>query len=321
LPQTAPAKDELSRRMSLASPGEPSPERGIISVEAMNTAGGGLIEAQISSDLDRGLPQIGAVLGIDVGFSTTRRSSAACLLDWSAEHIDWKIQRFRALPADQESSIAGVAGSFLLEAAAFDGPLRAGLDVIRSYRVADRMLTRRLGPRIGKPGQTNAPVGVKLNTAANDLARLVLRRCRLKPTRHATGIDSRAIAEAFPNSFLGVMLEDPSSVPARRDDRSDTFFAHLAAEGTLQRLLHYLLPDRTLSLSLESVRNHDDRAALVCAITALGVAAGDFTAVGDSNGWIILPPRSFIQDWAWSELEINARTEVPGSLYSSEPSQ
>jgi hypothetical protein len=252
-----------------------------------------------------------------VGFSPIRRSSAACRLNWSAEHIGWKTERFRAVPADQESSIATVAGSGLLEAAAFDGPLRKGLDVIGSYRVADRMLTRRLGSRIGKPGQTNAPVGKQLNAAANDLARIVLRRCQLGPTRHATGIDSRAIVEAFPNSFLGVMLEDPSLVPARRKDRSDTFFAHLAARGTLQRLLDYLLPGRTLSLSLESVRNHDDRAALVCAMTALAVAAGDFTAVGDSNGWIVLPPRVFVQAWAWTELEINARAEPPGCLHNS----
>jgi hypothetical protein len=46
------------------------------------------------------------------------------------------------------------------------------------------------------------------------------------------------------------------------------------------------------------VTNHDDRAALICALTALCVAAGDFTAVGDADGWIVPPPRRFVQDWA-----------------------
>jgi hypothetical protein len=50
-----------------------------------------------------------------------------------------------------------------LTAAAFDGPLRSGLDLIGRYRVAERMLTRRLQPHIGKPGQSSAPVGKLLN--------------------------------------------------------------------------------------------------------------------------------------------------------------
>ena len=44
----------------------------------------------------------------------------------------------------------------------------------------------------------------------------------------------------------------------------------------------------------QQTRTIDPRVAL----TALCVAAGDFTTVGDENGWIILPPRAFIQRWA-----------------------
>ena len=44
------------------------------------------------------------------------------------------------------------------------------------------------------------------------------------------------------------------------------------------------------------LRNHDDRAAFVCALTALSVATGEFTAVGDERGaWIILPPQMGIR--------------------------
>jgi hypothetical protein len=56
----------------------------------------------------------------------------------------------------------------------------------------------------------------------------------------------------------------------------------------------------------ERITNHDDRASLVCALTALCVAGGDYVAVGDHDGWIILPPRRFIQDWAWRDLVANA---------------
>lgn len=123
------------------------------------------------------LPPTGAVLGVDVGFSPTRRSSAVCRLEWDEHRIAWTIRRFCAQPEEQEEVIRAVAGCGRLEAAAFDGPLRSGFDEIGRYRVAERMLTRRLGARIGKPGQSSTPVGKKLNHAANDCANVVLHGC------------------------------------------------------------------------------------------------------------------------------------------------
>lgn len=263
------------------------------------------------------LPPTGAVLGIDVGFSAKARSSAVCCLAWDAERLGWTIRRFRAISPERETTIVAVAGSDELQAAAFDGPLRAGFEVIGRYRVADRLLTRRLGPQIGKPGQSSTPAGMRLNAAANDCANVVLRRCRVAPARHVCLIDEKAVVEAFPSSFLGVMIESPEGVAAKRNDRSDRYFQHLTEAGVLQGLLDHLLPGRAMSQSLSGVTNHDDRAALVCAVTALAVAAGDYTAVGDADGWIVLPPRRFVREWAWTDLEVNARNEKPGCLYQT----
>ncbi len=141
------------------------------------------------------------------------------------------------------------------------------MEVIGRYRAAERMLTRRLQSKIGKPGQASAPVGKALNTAANDCAVVVIKACQLAPATHAVRIDRKAIVKAFPSGFLGVMLRDPSTVAARRGDRSDVFFQHLANRGALQLLLQHLLPDRKLAKSLNDVVNHDDRAALICALT------------------------------------------------------
>ncbi len=263
------------------------------------------------------LPQTGSVLGIDVGFSPTRRSSAVCRLDWDRHSVTWMIRRFRAVDGEKRATITAVAGNSPLLAAALDGPLRAGFDVIGRYRVAERMLTRRLASRIGKPGQASAPVGKSLNAAANDCASIVMKSCQLGASRHQVQIDNLAIVEAFPSSFLGVMLADPSAVIAARGDRSDTFFKHLVGSGDLERLIIHLLPGRTLAGALSDITNHDDRAGFVCALTALAVAANDYTAVGDNDGWIILPPASFIQSWAWTDLEANASAENLGSLYKS----
>ncbi|MGL4727379.1 MAG: hypothetical protein ACRCWO_01355, partial [Bosea sp. (in: a-proteobacteria)] len=69
--------------------------------------------------------------------------------------------------------------------------------------------------------------------------------------------------------------------------------------------------------SLEAITNHDDRAGLVCAITALAVAADDYTAVGDNNGWMILPPWSFIQPLGQGLLLANAQSEGAALLFRS----
>jgi hypothetical protein len=260
------------------------------------------VVAQASS-----LPTAGSVLGIDVGFSPTRRSSAVCRLDWTEHHISWLIQRYRAHPAERLETILTVADDHRLEAAAFDGPLQPGFAIIGRYRTAEKMLTRRIGARIGKPGQSHAPVGKLLNTAANECVRTVFEHCDVAPARHAVAIDARAVAEAFPSAFLGLMLEHPGTIPTTRANRSDVYFQFLGMDGTLQRLSLHLLPERTLRTRFEDVTNHDDRAALICALTALCVAAGDFTAVGDAGGWIILPPHLFTAAWARADLQTNAQ--------------
>jgi hypothetical protein len=265
------------------------------------------------------LPSQGSVLGIDVGCSPSRKSSVVCRLDWSEREIVWTIARFRAVEPERTDTIAGVAGTAPLCAAAFDGPLRTGLDIIGRYRTADRMLTRRLGRLIGKPGQPSTPVGRLLNLHANLCVAAVLAQCRLGPACHATSIHDMAIAEAFPSSFLGVMIETPAALAARRADRSDVFFRHLAQAGALHGLLDHLLPGRSVPRHPAAVTNHDDRAALVCALTALCVAAGDFVAVGDDDGWIILPPPRFVQPWALEAVKANAAEDVSAVFHIGAP--
>jgi len=188
--------------------------------------------------------------------------------------------------------------------------------LIGRYRTAERILTvTPLATRIGKPGQASAPVGKKLNEAANACVEATLKTCRISPATHDIRIHDAAVVEAFPSSFLGVMIANPSDVAASRQDRSDLFFQHLERDGTLGRLLSYLLPNRRPLRPIRDIRNHDDRAAFVCALTALAVAAQDFTAVGDDDGWIVLPPRRLVAEWAWAELLIASRKEIHGCLF------
>ena len=260
----------------------------------------------------KGLASAGSVLGIDVGCSPRRRSSAVCRLDWDKQKIHWTIARFRAAEPERSATISRIAGETPLACVAFDGPLRSDLEPIGVYRVAERMLTRGLQRLIGKPGQSSTPVGKQLNSHTNECAKIVLELGKLAPAMHRTAIHARAIVEAFPSSFLGLMITEPQLLDAQRVNRSDIFYMHLARTGALTRLISDLLPGRSLVDIFEAVTNHDDRAALVCAITSLCVASSRYSSVGDSQGWIILPPRDFIQPWAWQRLLDNA--DSPGEF-------
>jgi hypothetical protein len=265
------------------------------------------------------LPTSGSVVGIDVGYSRTRRSSAVCRLDWDAATVRWRIKRSTSIETERAAIITEIVGNKMLLSASLDGPLRRGLDVIRVYRVAERMLTKRLQPLIGKPGQSNAPVGRQLNVHANACARTLLGSANLRRYTHKIAIDDLAISEAFPTSFLGLMIDDPAPLKAGRSNRSDKFFIHLVEKGVLDDLLDHFLAGRRLESQFGNVRNHDDRAALVCALTALCVAGGDFVAVGDRNGWIILPPVCSIKGWAWEMLRQNNSEECTDALHVEYP--
>lgn len=179
------------------------------------------------------------------------------------------------------------------------------LGPIGQYRRAEQLLTSRLQRLIGKPGQANAPIGKALNTATNEAAAIVLRRCRLAPSSHSCAIHERTIVEAFPSAFLGLLLSEPGNLAKGRAGKSDRFFEMLVAEGGLRDLIARWLPGHRHP-EIGSITNHDDRAAFVCALSALAVAASDFCAVGDRNGFIILPPADTIAPWALGYLRANA---------------
>jgi len=92
--------------------------------------------------------------------------------------------------------------------------------------------------------------------------------------------------------------------------RSDRYFSHLDGrerpDRTLAELVEDLLGAKEWKEPVHSLTNHDDRAAFVCAITALCVARGEYTAVGDRrDGWIVLPPRRAFEEWAWKAVPAN----------------
>ena len=254
----------------------------------------------------------GNVLGIDVGWSEKQRSSAVCRLSWEKDNITWKVCRFRANDDDRCKTIREVGGSYKLLAVAIDGPLRRDFDLIKRYRSAERVLSRgELSKRIGKPGQSSSPNSIKLNRQANQAAKAVKRLC-LRNASHDEAIDEQAVVEAFPTSFLGVMVRHPDRLSTGK--RSDRYFANLdgyiTPDRSLSQLIECLLGPKKWEKHIHLLTNHDDRAAFVCAITALCIACGEYTAVGDfEDGWIILPPKHAFSEWAWEAIRANQKRE------------
>ncbi len=252
----------------------------------------------------------GSVLGIDVGWSKNKRSSAVCRLFWDAWEVKWQIQRFRAIDLDREDTIRHVVDNRMLLAVAIDGPLRPEFREVDRYRGAERLLNRgELPKRVGHPGPSSSSNGKDLNAQANKCATFLKKHCRIRKAKHKVRIDEYAIVEAFPTTFLGVMLDHPDYLKQPKSKKkSDIFFADLVSNRSLDQFLKKFLGNRKWSQNIDEINNHDDRAAFVCALTALCVSAGNFTAVGDErDGWIILPPQWAFAEWAWEAISETAR--------------
>jgi hypothetical protein len=146
-----------------------------------------------------------------------------------------------------------------------------------------------------KPNQTNSPTKLRLHQHATSLAQLVLQTesdniYPITSTYHHEPIHEKTIVEAFPNLFLATLLPE-ELLPQLHRDASDTYWDICVAHGSFRRLFQCVLPGRTFETRLGEYRHHDDRAAIVCAMTAVSVVAGRALGVGDAtDGDIMLPP-------------------------------
>jgi hypothetical protein len=114
---------------------------------------------------------------------------------------------------------------------------------------------------------------------------------------------------------LGVMLDGDEIDKAKPDRgaKTDTFFS-LCTHGVFQALQRHLgWEDSDFWTEFPITIHHDERAALVCAVTAVCAYKGRYVAVGDvSGGYFFLPPWPLWKPWAIRALD-DAR-QAPGLL-------
>lgn len=142
---------------------------------------------------------------------------------------------------------------------------------------------------------------------------------------HIEAIHGATIVEAFPNQFLAVLIHE-AHLPLLNRDASDRYWEVLAASNGLTCLLTHLLPSRVLATRFEKISDHDQRAAVVCALTGLSIVAGVAVGVGDpADGDIFLPPAalwggSHSRPQAWAETALRENVAALRSGRSSPPS-
>ncbi len=262
----------------------------------------------------------GTVLGIDVGFSETGRTTGLCLLTWSDHELTWQT----AVTGTADGIRAEALRQLLqraerLEAVAIDGPIRPGLVCVPQYRCSESLLSRGIFQRRGKPGASHFGSGWKLHCAATAMAELVVR---------VAGVRSDVFVEAFPNGFLAV-LHDDDGFPRAADVRrrwTDVLYPRPSVRKALALVVADAAPGRAVTGDWDfagSSRSdvHEKRSALVCALTALCVAAGRSVLVGAAaDGFIHLPPRT---TWgrgagggvAWAEAALRKNVEAARSSW------
>lgn len=265
------------------------------------------------------LPASGRVLGIDVGYSERRATTGLCVLTWGPHDVTWTVARARHDEAHRRATLRRLLGDdpSPVLAVGVDGPLRPFLVYETSYRCADALLARGRFARRGKPGQTSSGGGRRLHAEACRLVALTLEETAVAPACQPCAISDHAVCEVFPNLFLGVLCDDRDypARPHRARQWTDALYTLRGRTTDMRRRLAALLSDLAgprRTAATWNVADHDERAALVCALAALGLAAGRFVAAGSPrDGWIMLPPADHWgrgargERWAWRALREN----------------
>ena len=264
-------------------------------------------------------------LGIDVGYSKTRRSTGLCLLTITPSTLRWRCLNTASDQSQRLQDLRSLVprGTRLL-GVGIDGPLTPGLRVVPHYRSSDALLTRGVFARRGKPGATSAPSGQRLHRHATYLAELVLKlqqegHLTLAKSTHPNPVHPTRILEVFPNAFLSVILPDAAfrSLTLNRNASDVFWMVAVNSEPYLQKLINSLAPGRRLNEPLESVTDHDHRAALLCALAVICAEQNRYVFSGDPiEGDIILPPHEFWgegpsdADQPWAETALRHSVEA-----------
>ncbi len=238
-----------------------------------------------------------SLLGIDVGFSKTAKSTGIAVYDRG------RLVTLTCIGSSPQNRADALPNGVNFDAVAIDGPIVLSEDQPPAARDCETLLSRGAFSRRCKPGLSHFGFGLPLRHAATTIAREMQERVT------ADG----KIVEAFPNAFLGVLLSDHDYVALgkiERGSKSDAYYARLAARHGFDAIFDLLgWRDDALRTTMSDIATdhsraaHDKRAALICLLTAACALSGHAHDVGDAaGGFICLPPKPLWADWARAAL-------------------
>jgi predicted nuclease with RNAse H fold len=240
-----------------------------------------------------------SLLGIDVGFSERRKTTGIASYSFGQAA---RLHCVGSLPQDRAEVLLNRP---LYDAIAIDGPIVPTTNSEQIIRRCERLLSRGAFSKRCKPGFSHFGTGLRLRQAATTIA------SEMPGYRRHNGV---RVVEAFPNAFLGVMLDDKTYAAFERIPRgkkSDIFFTQASRDRAFDRLFECLgWDDVTLQEQIQAVArattriSHEHRAALVCVLTAACALSGQAAYIGDEvGGNICLPPFSLWAGWARAAFE------------------
>jgi Protein of unknown function (DUF429) len=245
-------------------------------------------------------------IGLDVGFSARKRSSGVARLNSGVVSVG-------CATASLESR-AVLFGADEVDVAAIDGPI-LGRDS-HDKRACERLFTLGCFQRRCKPGLSHvAGTGQAFRQAGHESARQLskISSGRELLAKFPRVLEAHNLIEAFPNAFMGVLLPGGcfDRMPKLRRGRKFEWLYDQCRKRNIFDSVIDMIGTATLPSVLQHIksnRNHDQKAALICLLTATAVAAGRYTAVGDpAGGYFFLPPWEAWALWARQEVETHRR--------------
>jgi len=235
------------------------------------------------------------VAGLDIGFSTTRRSAGIGLFD--GENVELR----NCFGVDACRSLLQLGKYDII---AIDGPIVPMDHDVNKSRSVERLFCRGIFQKRCKPGMSHFPTtGMRLREEAGKAADLLIDALHDRPDSSFPLVRKGAIIEAFPNAFLGVCLEDETyvSMPRlRRGQKFDWLYEQWKSRRLVEKLPGLTAEERHLfQTTFDRTGHHEHRAALICVLTGLLTIRGCFTAIGDvQGGWFFLPSWPSWERWA-----------------------
>lgn len=252
------------------------------------------------------------VLGIDVGYSKTRASTGVCIAGPNAP-APWRATIHR------ESRVRNIPQDMKFAVVAIDGPVIPSTADKYFMRRSESIFIRKPFHNRCKPGVTHKGSGQEFRAAtASIIEQFKEHAVADSALRFPRIIGQTNFVEAFPNAFLGVQLNDAlyQTNPAPKRGKRFDWLYNCWLESKLNEKLQAELSwdDPSFWYQVATNKNHDERAALICALTAICVVRNKFTAIGDNiSGRFFLPPLNRWATWAARAIELNNVYIVEGS--------